>query len=88
MELDYKLVLNAIAFVVFATLFYLTVRRGVTDPVCGMKVDRVKALRAEHAGRSFFFCSEHCLSEFTSDPDRYAAETAAPAESRVATHAH
>ena len=25
---------------IFAALFWLTVRRGVTDPVCGMKVDR------------------------------------------------
>ena len=32
-ELDYKLVLNFIATAVFASLMYLTVRRGVTDPV-------------------------------------------------------
>ena len=28
------------ALAIFAALFYLTVRRGATDPVCGMKVDR------------------------------------------------
>ena len=32
--LDYKFVLNVVAFAVFAALFALTVRRGVTDPVC------------------------------------------------------
>ena len=63
-ELDYKLVLNLIATVAFAALIYLTARRGVTDPVCGMKVDRSKALRLERDGRTFYFCSEHCRSAF------------------------
>jgi YHS domain-containing protein len=63
-ELDYKLVLNAIAVVVFAALMYLTMRRGATDPVCGMRVDRAKALQAQRAGRTFYFCSEHCRSAF------------------------
>jgi len=36
-ELDYKLVLNALATIVFAALFYLTMRRGATNPSCGMK---------------------------------------------------
>ena len=87
-ELDYKLVLNVIGTVVFAALFYVTMRRGATDPVCGMKVDRGKALRAEHAGRTFFFCSEHCGHQFESDPDRYASGSSASSEARVATHAH
>jgi hypothetical protein len=87
-ELDYKLVLNAVALVAFAALFYMTVRRGATDPVCGMKVDRAKALRAQHAGRTFFFCSEHCRHEFKADPDRYGSPGAAPSEARVATHSH
>src|SRR5436190_4744033 len=58
-ELDYKLVLNVLGTVIFAALIYLTMRRGVTDPVCGMKVDRSKAVRLEHAGRTYYFCSEH-----------------------------
>jgi uncharacterized membrane protein YraQ (UPF0718 family)/YHS domain-containing protein len=68
-ELDYKLVLNVLGLAVFAALFYLTARRGVTDPVCGMKVDRAKALRSEHDGRTFFFCSEHCRHDFEAGPD-------------------
>lgn len=43
-QLDNKLVLNVIALAVFAALFGLTMRRGVTDPVCGMRVVRAKAL--------------------------------------------
>jgi uncharacterized membrane protein YraQ (UPF0718 family) len=66
-ELDYKLVLNAIALVVFGLLFWLTARRGATDPVCGMKVDRAKAVRKEVAGETYYFCSEHCLHAFETD---------------------
>jgi uncharacterized membrane protein YraQ (UPF0718 family) len=87
-ELDYKLVLNALGVVVFVALFYLTMQRGATDPVCGMKVDKSKALQLEYAGRVFYFCSEHCLHEFRSDPERYARKAKAPVEARVATHAH
>jgi YHS domain-containing protein len=87
-ELDYKLVLNALALVVFTALIYLTMQRGATDPVCGMKVDKAKALRLEYAGRTFYFCSEHCLNEFRSDPERYARKSKAPVEARLATHAH
>ena len=42
--LDYKLVLNVLGLVVFAALIALTLRRGATDPMCGMTVDRSKAL--------------------------------------------
>jgi uncharacterized membrane protein YraQ (UPF0718 family) len=34
--LDYKLFLNVLGLVIFAALFWLTARRGATDPVCGM----------------------------------------------------
>jgi uncharacterized protein len=69
-QLDYKLVLNAIGLVVFAALWGLTMRRGATDPVCGMKVDRAKALRLEHEGRTYYFCSEHCMSRFQAERGR------------------
>ena len=86
--LDYKLVLNLLGAVVFLALWSLTMRRGVTDPVCGMTVDRSKALTADHAGRTYSFCSEHCRQRFDGEPERYAGETAAPVEVRVATHSH
>jgi uncharacterized membrane protein YraQ (UPF0718 family)/YHS domain-containing protein len=63
-ELDYKLVLNLAGLVVFAALFWLTARRGVTDPVCGMKVDRANAVRLEHNQATAYFCSESCRNQF------------------------
>ncbi len=87
-ELDYKLVLNVLGALVFAGLFNLTIRRGATDPVCGMKVDRSKALRAEHAGHTYFFCSEGCRSTFLADPDGYTGEERLPVEAPAAGHAH
>ncbi|HET7054317.1 MAG TPA: permease [Solirubrobacterales bacterium] len=70
-QLDYKLVLNVIGLVIFTALFYLTARRGATDLVCGMKVDRGKAVRKELDGETLYFCSDHCLGAFEADPDRY-----------------
>jgi uncharacterized protein len=87
-ELDYKLALNVIATAVFAALIYLTIRHGATDPVCGMTVDRSKALSAEYGGRTFYFCSEHCRQQFEAGPERFAGKTLMPSEARVATHAH
>jgi uncharacterized protein len=87
-ELDYKLVLNLLGVAIFAALFWLTVRRGATDPICGMKVDRSKALRVEHAGRAHFFCSEECRDQFTADPDGYTEREPEPAAAHAAGHAH
>jgi Cu+-exporting ATPase len=43
-----------------------------------------EAGRASHGGRTYLFCSKHCLSTFNADPARYAK----PAESKHAGHAH
>jgi YHS domain-containing protein len=47
-----------------------------TDPVCGMTVDRALAeedeLTATHGGRTYFFCSGSCRSDFLRQPARYA----------------
>ena len=63
-ELDYKLALNLVALAVFVALFWLTARRGATDPVCGMKVDRARAVTADVGGRRLYFCSQHCRHEY------------------------
>jgi len=63
-KIDYKLFTNMLGLAIFASLFSLTMRRGATDPVCGMKVDRLKALRKDTPGGAVFFCSEHCLHAF------------------------
>ncbi len=60
--LDYKLVTNVLGTIIFAMLFALTLRRGATDPVCGMRVDRHRAIAVRHDGHTSYVCSEHCAS--------------------------
>jgi len=43
-----------------------------TDPVCGMSVDPAKAAGSfAFEGRTYHFCSQHCLSAFKAEPRRY-----------------
>jgi uncharacterized membrane protein YraQ (UPF0718 family)/YHS domain-containing protein len=67
LAVDYKLALNLLGAAIFAFFFWLTRRRGATDPVCGMKVDRARALTKQVAGETLYFCSEHCLHAFEAD---------------------
>ena len=58
---------------------------AAVDPVCGMTVDPAKAAgRAEHGGRTFLFCSGHCLNEFQRDPVRYVGARAGTSEATPA----
>jgi len=42
------------------------------DPVCGMSVDPARAAgEHEHQGRTYYFCSRHCLEEFRAHPQQY-----------------
>ncbi len=68
--LDYKLVLNVLGVIVFAALVGLTLRRGATDPMCGMRVDRAKALRATRDGETYYFCGAGCRERFLSAGER------------------
>jgi YHS domain-containing protein len=63
-QVNYKLGLNVLGLVIFAALFWLTTRRGATDPVCGMKVDRDRALTSDLEGQLHYFCSANCLDAF------------------------
>jgi len=36
------------------------------DIICGMDVDEATARSAEHDGKTFYFCSDHCRKEFLS----------------------
>ncbi len=55
-------------------------RRADVDPVCGMRVDAASAAGAtRHGGRTYHFCSEHCLAKFRRNPDEFlGSEDAAP----------
>ncbi|HSA88747.1 MAG TPA: heavy metal translocating P-type ATPase [Burkholderiales bacterium] len=51
------------------------------DPVCGMTVEPAKAAGSfDHQGKTYFFCSKHCLAKFKADPAKYAGagKSAAP----------
>jgi putative ABC transport system ATP-binding protein len=37
----------------------------VTDPVCGMPVERENAIKMEWEGRQFYFCAKGCRDEFS-----------------------
>jgi hypothetical protein len=63
-SVDYKLVLNVIATIVFVALIALTMRRGARDPVCGMRVDRSSALTRHEGARTLYFCSPHCREHY------------------------
>ncbi|HWQ38332.1 MAG TPA: heavy metal translocating P-type ATPase [Burkholderiales bacterium] len=52
-----------------------------TDPVCGMTVDPAKAAGSfDYQGKTYLFCSKHCLAKFKAEPAKYAdsANAAAP----------
>ncbi len=63
-QVNYKLALNLLGLAIFVILFWLTARRGATDPMCGMKVDRAKAVTKQLGGTTLHFCSIDCLHEF------------------------
>ncbi|QFR34812.1 heavy metal translocating P-type ATPase [Ancylobacter sp. TS-1] len=47
------------------------------DPVCGMDVDPHTAThRAEHGGRTYYFCCTGCRTKFVADPEKYLGERA------------
>ncbi len=83
---NYTTILNIIALVVFAVLYWLYRNRErfgggagyAQDPVCGMQVETAAApATAVHDGHSFSFCSDHCQARFTAAPHRYTTERAA-----------
>jgi uncharacterized membrane protein YraQ (UPF0718 family)/YHS domain-containing protein len=75
-KIDYKLFTNMLGVVLFGALFSVTAGRGATDPVCGMKVDRAKAITMDFGGETFHFCSRHCAHAFELTHDGRAGESA------------
>lgn len=44
----------------------------VKDPVCGMEIESgTAAAQREHAGQTFYFCSDGCAKTFDADPHKY-----------------
>jgi Cu+-exporting ATPase len=47
-------------------------KKKFIDPVCGMSVDpHTTPHRAEHRGRTFYFCSAGCRTKFLAEPAKY-----------------
>ncbi len=44
------------------------------DPVCGMNVERSKALSTVWNGETFYFCARGCRDEFISAPEQFIVE--------------
>jgi Cu+-exporting ATPase len=50
----------------------LTTEPRHIDPVCGMTVEPGSAAgSAEHAGKTYYFCSDHCRRRFIADPEQF-----------------
>lgn len=44
----------------------------VKDPVCGMNVNEKKAAGSStYAGKTYYFCSSNCKTEFEKAPSKY-----------------
>jgi Cu+-exporting ATPase len=41
------------------------------DPVCGMTVKADPAKSAEHGGKTYYFCSQGCVTKFRANPEQY-----------------
>jgi P-type Cu+ transporter len=55
----------------------------VTDPVCGMRVERSKSAGSfEYKGQWYYFCGKHCLEKFQQDPARFLHTAALSSTSR------
>ncbi|MDQ2983876.1 MAG: permease [Actinomycetota bacterium] len=68
---NYTTFLNIVFLIIGAALITLTLRRGARDPVCGMTVDRKKAVTSEYGGKTVYFCGPGCKAKFDADPERY-----------------
>jgi Cu+-exporting ATPase len=51
------------------------------DPVCGTTVNPSSARgHAEHAGKTYYFCSSHCIKAFRQNPAKYISKSPSSAE--------
>lgn len=55
-----------------------TKRDQLSDPVCDMTVSPDAEYSYVHAGKPYFFCSDHCLQKFKAHPQQYLEKKTAP----------
>jgi len=85
---NYTSVLDILFGVVFVALVALTLRRGAKDPVCGMTVDRKAGNPTSvHAGKTYYFCGEHCKHRFDGQPEVFSSRSRDAASDHPTSHA-
>ena len=58
---------------------FAIVGQPAKDPVCGMTVDPARAAGShQYEGKTWYFCSLHCLEKFRADPARFTGESRPP----------
>ena len=89
-HLNYTTVLNVIALLAFASLYWLYRNRDrfgsdgdyAKDVVCGMQVERAHApATTSYLGQTYSFCSDRCRVRFVEEPDSFAGGTDSAAAS-------
>jgi Cu+-exporting ATPase len=50
------------------------------DPVCGMDVSADAPFTSKFAGKTYFFCSRHCLDRFEKNPHAFVSSPSEPAK--------
>jgi YHS domain-containing protein len=58
------------------------------DPVCGMEVTEDTQWKIEHQNNIYYFCSETCLKEFQTNPEKYTSTMSHSHMSNTSTHKH
>lgn len=54
------------------------------DPVCGMTIDPSNAAGSyEYQGKTYYFCSTHCVHRFREDPEKFLRKPETPAPQTV-----
>jgi len=50
-----------------------------SDPVCGMSTEDPDAFtRYDHEGKNYYFCSDHCLEKFKTNPSEFLGKKSGP----------
>ena len=68
-----------------ATMVDKVVDKPFTDPVCGMKAAADPAKSVQHAGTTYYFCSQRCVEKFRASPEQYLAPKAPSATESAAS---
>jgi uncharacterized membrane protein YraQ (UPF0718 family) len=96
-EWNYTTVLNLIALVAFAVIYWLYRTRDTSDatspyakdPVCGMQVEKANAgATAWHGAEQYWFCCDGCRNTFVAQPLALERELATHSTQAKGSHDH